>query len=759
LEFLKKIRQIFIEKNPRLTVSLLSFAFLICFYPNVLFHPGSYLLGGGGDGIKNYFCYEWHVQRDTSFVNYTGTSYPFGEQHAYTDGNPLLSNTIKTLPFLKSYSIALFNLSLMFSFVLTALLLFAILRRCGVPPWFAIIGAVGTAVLSPQTARLPVHFTLAYSFFIPLAIYLLLLSETENKKRYNWLTGLTVLLAFFVHPYMGMILASMVFLYQLAVLALNYRHALLISGWILVQAILPLLLYFAYIRLTDTHADRTSHPYGFFFYVASPESVLVSSLPPFRHLLSQIIKIHEQNWEGQAYIGISSLFAMLCLPFILFVQRKKIKEFISRNAFATVLIKLLFASLLLLLFSMAYPFKWHEEWLDMFPFIKQFRSPGRFAWAFYFVVAISSVVLLSKYLFPRRNSSLRTILISAILLLYVIEGIPFHRVAASASVGNCFDATYLSDEMKQVCSAIEKVHPQALIPLPYFHFGTEYFCFNPTEKIQQLCFMASFHTGTPLFANCTGRASLSEAKLCIQALGSNLLRKDIKQFIPSASPFCILYSKEQLKEWEEAVFRKGKTILETENYILKAIYPSELLADIIEEKKQFYKAHKEQLNVEGRLYLTAPSFVRYISYDSLTDQALEAETRSEYPLCEIEAGTLEKEKQYELSFWYDLKNGDELDNSLIVEQINPNVASDTLAYQKCNQCPDISGNKVLVSCSFLAADPSKKIRIRLTGNREGKGAFRLDDLLIRKKDVDVYQRKAIPGSRDSILVLNNFELK
>lgn len=747
--------------------------FLTYFYSPVLFHPSAYLMGDTGDAIKNYFSYEWHVQNDTSFVNYTGTNYPFGEQHIYTDGNPLLSNLVCLLPFLKDYSIAIFNLSLLFSIILTALMLFNIFREFKVANGFSIIASTGIAILSPQSLRLHGHFTLSYSFFIPLIIYLLILFETkEQKTKYNILISLVILCSFFVHPYMGMILTSVVFLYHIIKLVVKVfspffkgrKSAVADRGVLpfLGQSVLPIAIYFAYVKLTDTHTNRTSHPYGFLFFIARIESVFVSSMPPFRHMLSQIIKIHEQNWEGLAYVGISSLFAILCLPFLLYFKRKRLKSFVQENKNVAVLLILSLGSILLLFFSMGYPFKWGmESLLDSVPFINQFRSPGRFAWVFYFTTTIASTILLSNYFLPKMNFFLRGILVSAILLLFAVEGFPFHkRPAENAFVMNCFDKNGLDDEMKQVCAAITKMQAQAIVPLPFFHVGTDYFSINGTEKIKTTSFIAAFHSKTPILGSCTDRTSLDEAKASIQIVTSSLIKKDLAKFIGSRKPFCILYSKEKLQEGEEALLVKGKTILETANYLVKELSANELLSDEIAKRKEFYSKNKASLRYLDGSYLSDSSYVKSLSLDDQPGKQLTGRIEKECILLDIPQNILEKERMYEVSFWYDLKNENELTNEIVAKEIT--VSGDSirvLAERKCGQMPNVAGNKVLVALSFKTADSQNKIRIYLKGNREYKGSFTLDDLLLRRKDVDIYKMKFSADRKDSVLTLNNFELR
>jgi hypothetical protein len=738
------------------------FFFLTYFYSPILFHPSTYLFGNTGDSIKNYFSYEWHVQNDNSFVNYTGTNYPFGEQHAYTDGNPLLSNLIKTLPFLKDHSIAIFNLSLLFSIIVTALLLFNILKEFKVANGFSILAAIGIAMLSPQTARLPGHFTLSYSFFIPLVIYLLLLFETrDNKTKYNLFICFTVLCSFFVHPYMGMILTSMLFLYHFIKWIVYFKSIKRLVFPMIVQAVFPLLFYFIYLKVTDTHTNRTSHPYGFSFFIARFESVFVSTLPPFRHMLSQIIKIREQNWEGQAYVGISTLFAILCLPFLIFNKRKKIKLFVTENKNSAVLLMLTFSSVILLFFSMGYPFKLGGEGiLDAIPFIKQFRSPGRFAWVFYFVATIGSTIILSNYFLTNANRYLKNALVSAILILFTVEAFPFHQqIRERGFVKNCFDKNNLDAEMKQICEAINKVKPEAIIPLPFFHMGTDYFGIEGTQKSKTAAFTVALNTNTPILGSCTDRTSLDEAKVSIQLFGSNLIEKDFVKYCKPGDKFCVLYSKELLQEGEQRILGKSKILLETQNYILCEISSIELLENDIEHYRKYFNENKNSMLQISGCYVKDSCFIKNVLFDKGSSQ-LTGKINEEIVLCRIAPGSLKTDKVYEVSFWYDLIEGDELTNGIIINEIsNKKNEVITIAEAKCGQMPDIVSGKVLVKTEFKITDKENEIRINLKGNGEGKGEFSLSDLLIRQKDTDVYQMKYNQKTKKNSLSVNNFALE
>ncbi len=763
LTFLKNLYSLFIEKHPRKTVFILMFTFLCYFYSPILFHPSSYIFGDMGDGIKNYFCYQWHIQNDTSFINYTGTNYPFGEHHTFTDGTPLLSNFVKALPFLKSHSIAIFNLSLLFSIILTALLLFNIFKEFFVANIFSIISAIGITILSPQMLRLQGHYSLSFSFFIPLLIYLLLLFETrENKTKYTFLICLTILCAFFIHPYIGMILTTFAFLYHLLKICLHVKKLKQLLLPFFTQSIFPVLFYFLFLKFTDTHTDRITHPYGFLFYTANIETVFVSTMKPFRHMLSQLIKIKIQNFEGIAYVGISSLFALLYLPFLLFSKRTKLKEIVKNNKILGVFLFMTLASIPILFFSMGYPFKWNAEWiLDEFPLIKQFRSPGRFAWVFYYITTIAAVIIISKYFLTKANPIIKYVTITAILLLFIVEGIPYHRQITEHSFPkNYFDSTNIDGEMKEICMAMKKTKAQAIIPLPFFHIETDYFYFTGTEKIKTTSFIIANNTNIPIAASSTPRTSLSEAKCLIQLVGSSLIKKDLEKYVKQTEPFYILYSKETLDEGEQNLLAKGQVVLETKNYLLKIISTEELFANDAEKYLSYYSQNKNQLKFTAGFYLADSSFIKYVTFDNLPGKQLTASIYNECVLLDIQPNSLEKDKVYEVSFWYNLKSGDELGEDIQAREMDDaNNTIRLLSEKRCNQMPDVVKDKVLIKLNFKTSNPQNKIRICQKGNIDYKyDTFTLDNLLVRRKDVDVYRMIYSPEIKDSVLTVNNFEL-
>lgn len=751
-----------VKNLPLVVLIILSFLLIIFFYGPVLFHPSTFLLNDTGDAIKNYFCYEWHIQQDDSFINYTGSNYPYGENHLYTDGTPILSNLIKCLPFLKSYSIAIFNLTMLLSLSICAILLYKIFQLFDIPKWYAVLASFGIMVLCPQALRYTGHFALSYGFCIPLIIYLLLKNELSlgNSIKRSGLIAFTALCIFFIHPYLGMICASLIFFYWLFKLLFELKAIRSNAFHFFIQGVFPLLFYFIVVKLTDTHTDRVAKPYGFFYLISSIETVFISTHKPFRHLLSQLYKITSQNGEGIAYVGISSLVCLFALPFLLFRKRAQLKEYIQCVIPVKTFFYLFLSSFVLLVFSMGYPFKLGMEWtLDYIPLLQQFRSPGRFAWAFYFVFSIASCVIICKYFLKNSNPYLRASLICVLLILYTVEGIPYHNeVAKKQYPVNYFGEKLLTNEVRSVITTIKKRDPQAIIPLPFFHVGTDYYDVPGTSAIRDIAFILAYHSKIPLMANLTPRNSLSEAEKLIQVLGSEMIEKKLMYDIQLSKPFVIVYNKQQLQEEELLLLSKGVTLLETSNFVVKEITAEKLFYNSASSKLSFFESNRKNFRQQNDFYVTDSSYFKFLNFDNLPEHNFTGKVNEINTLFEVTSTSFENGKNYEISFWYHVKDKLDLNNMFIILEVYPDGHSQIISSKNVNSMFTVTGGKSLVNLVFKPEHPETKIVFSLNGKSDREKVFYVDDLMIRRKDIDVYHLKYSLDLKDTVLSVNNIEL-
>ncbi|MEY3844783.1 MAG: hypothetical protein RL293_1205 [Bacteroidota bacterium] len=170
-----------IRNHPKALLLFGTACFLIWQLPDLIFHPNDILLSGGGDGLKSYFCFYYHIHYDDSLIHFTGMNYPHGEHYLFTDGFPLITWLVQLLPFLKPFGIGLIHCSLVLSLWLTPLFIFLILKKMKTETWIALLGAFSLFLLQPQFPRLFSHLSLAYSLFFPLSWYILIRYNEESN--------------------------------------------------------------------------------------------------------------------------------------------------------------------------------------------------------------------------------------------------------------------------------------------------------------------------------------------------------------------------------------------------------------------------------------------------------------------------------------------------------------------------------------------------------------------------------------------------
>ncbi|MBK6965197.1 MAG: hypothetical protein IPH20_14980 [Bacteroidales bacterium] len=124
------------QKLPFILLIVIGMMITLTFYGKVIINPDSFMFANSGDGLKNYFTYSYHIQHDSSCVDFTGMNYPYGEHFMYTDCHPVLANMFRSLagifPFFSNYSIGILNFVMIFSVFLTFIVIYLLLVELGV---------------------------------------------------------------------------------------------------------------------------------------------------------------------------------------------------------------------------------------------------------------------------------------------------------------------------------------------------------------------------------------------------------------------------------------------------------------------------------------------------------------------------------------------------------------------------------------------------------------------------------------------------
>ncbi|MEO0472319.1 MAG: hypothetical protein AAF206_22030, partial [Bacteroidota bacterium] len=237
---------------PHLIVLLCSLIVLWIFYGEILLSPNQYWFHDEGDGVKNYFTLAWHVKHDVSALDFEGMNYPFGEHVLYTDGHPALGWILRLLP-VEIPPIGLINLLMLLSMPLLAVVLFGILRKHGLPDWFAGLATLAIMMLQPQLFRMTAHYSLAYAFAFPLNWWIWWrFHEAERKYLWSGILAGVLLFWLFIHPYLGMMSIFFVgaaFLVEWPVKERPWGRI----GHLILQCAFPILFLLLFLKLTDTH--------------------------------------------------------------------------------------------------------------------------------------------------------------------------------------------------------------------------------------------------------------------------------------------------------------------------------------------------------------------------------------------------------------------------------------------------------------------------------------------------------------------------
>ncbi|MEZ5195305.1 MAG: hypothetical protein R2764_02545 [Bacteroidales bacterium] len=158
-----------------LAIAGLMAIFVFGFYGKVFLSPNDYMFSAHGDAMKNYYTYAYHIKHDSSYIEFEGMNYPYGEHFLYTDCHPLVANSVKLVsgifPGIVNYSVGIINFLMILSFFLTVFLLYVIFKYFRVGPIAGVMGAIGITLLSPQIFRMTGHLSLSYSFLFRLLFF------------------------------------------------------------------------------------------------------------------------------------------------------------------------------------------------------------------------------------------------------------------------------------------------------------------------------------------------------------------------------------------------------------------------------------------------------------------------------------------------------------------------------------------------------------------------------------------------------------
>ncbi|RIJ49328.1 hypothetical protein D1614_07220 [Maribellus luteus] len=737
---------------------LLATAVVFLFFGKIIFDPNNNYYSADGDGFKAYYGAIYHAKYDTSLMRMNGMNYPYGEMVFFTGSQPAVVNVVKFISAhfidISDNIVGIMNLLMIFSIVAAAGFLFLVFFELNVNWWYASVVSAGICMLSPQIARFGGHFSLSWMFWIPFMLFLVL--RFHKKPGYKN-AGLIALVTFFsgaMHMYFYGFNGFIIGLYLLAQLVNKERSFGLIKGFVyfFIQLILPFLIFQWLVGGYDSVVDRTSYPYGFFAYRGHPAGVLLPSGKPYGFVPEVITVFKHVPWESLSFIGVSALVGFL-VGMVVFVR----KIVVRKNAFKItdnfVLNTFFWTSFIALLFSFGIPFIFGLEWMvDYVGPFRQLRALARFSWLFYYVLNIVVFYALYRKLVENNKSNLwkvLTVLAVGFLLfdgywnIYMNSRFIQNRNAEMEDVSN-------SLPQNEWVSKIKPADYQAILPIPYFHVGSENIWIESKNNMQEMTMIASLKTGLPTTAVQLSRTSISQTyknyTLVTEPFESYALLTDL----PASKPFLLLingdYSpnedEQRLIRFSEPVFKNDK--VEVKSLSIEAL--QEMRGNYVSEIRQKIsgKIWQEVQGVE--VSDSSSAFIVRNFDDQKSDITYNGEGALHYSTGHwknILNDTLKADagKKYKVSFWmYDYSKDGYLRTTIELVQRNPETQEVTnYFYSDAHRhIKGFDGKWALIEISIEARNNSELISISVKNDVLKNGTrLIIDELLVRESGTDI----------------------
>ena len=745
-------------------VLLVSLGILWGFYSDILLAPNSYMFNQNGDAFKNYYSIFNHVNNDDNLMHSRNVNYPNGELIVFMDGQFAVSNGLYFLshffPGIAHYSVGILNLLMLLSIPFGALLLYQLLLHYKVEAQFAVVGALGLMLMQPQIFRLHGHFALGYAFVIPLSW--LLFEKYRQSRSAFWL--ILLLWAnttfFFTHPYLGLIVT----LFELLVVFISWfflknkvkkiLNMLLQMVWL----VLPIILFSMVVTWLDYHVGRSNNPYGIFVYQASLQTIFLPILPPFNSIVNEYFFSFNQNWEGWSYIGIANIIGVITLFF--FIIRKSKRQELGQNSQFKTFLPVLIAGWIIMLYSIGIPVNiLGRDIVDNLPIIKQFRSLGRFAWVFYYVTGVSTIILIQQFV---SREKMKFVLFGLVGLMMIIEGYSYHSstVKSITQGKNLFVEEYSPREVNQLVNHIDSSAYQAILPLPFYMIGSGNMMVAGTNESAILSQLISARKNLPLIGGMLSRTSIPETKESITLLSPSFYPKPILDKFDPVKPILISYTGQDLSTEQQGILNRSKLIYTNEYGSLHSIFPGQLYtcpADSLKNIQRSFAEYTEHRNCwtsDSTGYYFLSEFNDQKSKHILLGNGAMQQPKNGYRvLGEFKPLTFKKGVEYEFTVWCYNKDEGRIHELIGLHYYTPKSENaGWLTYTNTKFSETIFGNWSLVRIKFTVEKPENIIKVLVEGNRKNMDMY-YDNLLLREMSVTVVQKTVFEG--DSVIVINN----
>ncbi len=498
----------------------------------LLLQPGRYLFSSTYDGAKNYYTFQAYVQQpwENGLRWFGMMNYPYGDYIFYTDNTPLLAVLVRLWSHyifdLRPYALDVYHLLLLSGFLLSTLFLTLILRRFTRYWGLVTIFSVALPWINPQVSRLLVgHLNLSYSWVLLFGIWgLLQVYERFEAGRPigRWVFGLVLggTLIGFLHlyylPLMAVLTGGFFAWWLLPKNRWLSNPLLAVAGGLITLA--PMVLCVAIIRLVDGYYKLRSTGAAGFNY--DPWKLQVSALfrsPEYNGVNFWLEFANQPAYESVAYLGAFALFGLTFLLGWWLWQPAASKVFWNswKTARAWPFLQLLLgAALISLLISVGTTYTLDEgkytihNYLNLFFWgqmvtdaVTQFRVLARFSWVFFWAVNLLAVFGFDFWLSTSKWAG-RWLVGSALVALVLLDtrdAVEHYKTL----LPNVLTNTNFTPEINRLLYSVDPEKYQAILPIPYFHVGTEDLdiTLDDYDMLSRYAYQIGLRTNLPMLAS------------------------------------------------------------------------------------------------------------------------------------------------------------------------------------------------------------------------------------------------------------------
>ncbi len=495
---------------------LITIAFIVSFYWKLLLNINSIYFVSSGDGMQSYFGVYYQVKYGTSFLHFNGMNYPYGENIFFSVNPPLLSIILYPLNKvidISNYIIGIFNLSILFSLIMSSAFLYLIFCRFINKKWQSILLAILITFINPQILRIGGHYSLAYLFIVPGIIWFLLKYKENPSKKIILYTSIYTFVISTLHLYFfafSALIWLLFHLYNFITLKNKTSRILILKGLhFFIQVLLPYSIIMLLVRSDNFLTDRTATPWGLLHYNTNLTGLFFPFNKWYEPFFAQFINPANVDWEGKEYLGLFTAISFIYIVLKLFISIFTLNFKKILDPFGEPIISFFaWISFISTLVAFAYPLNTNfgSTVLDHVGLLKQFRGIARFAWITYISASIVGVY----FVFKRINNKWLNILCLVILFFDAYQSNYKAQNNYNNKIEEISDKDNSTDNNKWIKSL--KVNDyQAILTFPFYTNGSENIYDERGSWCLRYGMITSMKTGLPLYNIHMSRTSRSQA--------------------------------------------------------------------------------------------------------------------------------------------------------------------------------------------------------------------------------------------------------